>query len=74
MPKNELFGKHIDPACCYCEHSLPVEGQIHLNCRFKGRVDPAASCRRFSYDPLKRIPPRPQMLSSEGFEKKDFEL
>jgi len=72
MPKNELFGKHIDPACCYCEHSLPVEGQIHLNCRFKGRVDPAASCRRFSYDPLRRVPTRQVVLPS--YSDEEFKL
>ena len=72
MPKNELFGKHIDPACCYCEHSLPVEGQVHLNCRFKGRVDPAASCRRFSYDPLRRVPTRQVVLPS--YSDEEFKL
>ena len=67
-----MFGKHIDPACCYCEHSLPVEGQIHLNCRFKGRVDPAASCRRFSYDPLRRVPTRQVVLPS--YSDEEFKL
>ncbi|MBR5559033.1 MAG: hypothetical protein IKU72_02155 [Oscillospiraceae bacterium] len=72
MPKNELFGKHIDPACCYCEHSLPEEAQTTLNCRFKGKVEPSGSCRRFSYDPLRRVPTRQVVLPS--YSDEEFKL
>ncbi len=69
MPKNELFGKHIDPACCYCEHSAPTGNERVLNCRYKGKVEPGASCRRFCYDPLRRVPTRQVFLPSYGSEE-----
>lgn len=62
MPKQELFGKHIDPACCYCEHSTPTRSEAHLECRLKGIVAPGESCRRFRYDPLRRVPTRQVVL------------
>ena len=72
MPKNELFGKHIDPACCYCEYSTPTPNPAQLNCRFKGKVEPAESCRRFEYDPLRRVPTRQILLPS--YSDEDFSL
>jgi len=69
MPKNELFGKNIDPACSYCEHSIPTENQALLNCPFKGKVDAAASCPRFCYDPLRRKPVRQLVLPKYSAEE-----
>ena len=69
MPKNELFGKHIDPACCYCEHSTPTGNERVLTCRYKGKVAPGTSCRRFCYDPLRRVPTRQVFLPSYGSEE-----
>lgn len=68
-----LFDKKIDPSCSYCKYGSII-GNGEVVCIKCGVISAWHSCRRFSYDPLKRIPPRPQMLSSEGLEKKDFEL
>ena len=73
MPKNKLFGKHIDPACCYCEHSTPCDDPAALSCRYKGKVDAASSCRRFCYDPLRRVPTRQAVLPGY-YNKEEFEL
>ncbi len=72
MPKHELFGKHIDPACCYCEHSTPTQNAALLRCRFQGNVDAAASCRRFRYDPLRRVPTRQVVLPH--YDEEEFKL
>ena len=69
MPKNELFGKNIDPACSYCEHSIPTGSEAVLNCPHKGKVAPGESCRRFRYDPLRRVPTRQVVLPSYGLEE-----
>ena len=69
MAKNELFGKNIDPACTYCEHSTPTENPAVLRCAHKGKVDAAASCRRFSYDPLRRVPTRQVVLPQYSAEE-----
>ena len=73
MAKNELFGKRIDPACSYCEHSRPLDDGIQLVCRHKGRVEPSGRCWRFRYDPLRRVP-TPQATLQGGFDKEDFSL
>lgn len=51
-----FFGKHIAPSCQYCRlGEKAADGQTIL-CAKKGIVSPMSSCRKFSYDPLKRIP------------------
>lgn len=56
-----IFRKDVDPACCYCRHASPAEEGSCI-CLKRGIVSLWDSCRRFSYDPLKRVPeqtPRP---------------
>jgi hypothetical protein len=72
MPKNELFGKNIDPACSYCQHSTPTQDPAVLNCPHKGKVEAGASCRRFFYDPLRRVP-TPQLVLPK-FDAEEFKL
>jgi hypothetical protein len=52
-------------------------GHLSLNrmrvlCIHKGVVDPDFSCRKYHYNPLKRVPMR--MPSLPAFEKDDFKL
>ena len=68
-----LFEKNIDPRCAYCQWATPLdEGQ--LMCVKKGIVTCSGSCRRFRYDPLKRVPPRPAKLSTSTLTDEDFKL
>ena len=68
----KLYGNNIEPACevCALGHRSP-DGKSVL-CSRKGAVDPYDSCRKFEYDPLKRIPERPQKKSEHAAE--EFEL
>ena len=43
-------------------------------CQKYGIVPAAHRCRKFRYDPLKRVPSRPKTGSFEQFDKKDFSL
>ncbi len=53
-----LFQHKIEPRCTYCKRGRPLEdGQVV--CPKRGIMSPSGSCRSFSYDPLKRVPPRP---------------
>ena len=66
-----LFGKNIEPACKYCVRlmQLSPSGKDAL-CEHKGVVSADFHCRRYEYDPLKRIPkvtPPLQQFSSEDF-------
>ena len=68
-----LFQKDIEPRCAYCQRGAQLEDDKIL-CVKKGVVSPGGSCRRFKYDPLKRVPPRPAKLAGVGLKDEDFQL
>ena len=68
-----MFEKGIEPRCGYCRRSAPLEdGKVM--CVKKGVVSAAGACRRFQYDPLKRVPPRPMTASFDHLKDEDFVL
>lgn len=68
-----LFRKKINRACAYCVHGTQLEdGQVL--CIKKGLCTPDGKCRRFRYDPCKRIPPRPKALDFSKYNEDDFSL
>ena len=71
MPKR-FFGKNIVPACAYCERGVPSEGENTILCLRYGVTSPYFKCRRFRYDPLRRIPKIPPPLPT--FSLEDFTL
>ncbi len=46
----------IDEICVYCEESAPLNDSDFVLCRKRGIVRAQHRCRRFAYDPLKRMP------------------
>ena len=68
-----LFQKKIEPRCAYCVHSRPLSEE-EVVCGKKGVLSAASSCRRFRYDPLKRVPPRPAKLHTQGLTDEDFQI
>ncbi len=68
-----LFRKDIEKYCVYCEHSRPLDEE-QLLCPKKGVVSPGYSCKKFSYDPLKRVPPQKAELDFSRFSDEDFSL
>ena len=67
-----LFRKKIDRYCTYCQFAGKID-EDSVICRFCGVVPAAHHCRRFRYDPLKRVPSRPKPLNAEEDEK-DYSL
>lgn len=68
-----LFRKKIERSCAYCMFGTKLEdGQIL--CTKKGIRREEDSCRRFQYDPCKRIPGKPKALDLSRYEKEDFTL
>ena len=54
----------LTKCCAYCERATLLAGDDYVLCEKKGVVSPTHLCRRFSYDPMKRIPKRaPEMPS-----------
>ena len=62
-----LFRKKIDRFCTYCAFGGKIDDDTVI-CKKCGVVPSAHHCRRFRYDPLKRVPSRaaePQPQSAD---------
>ena len=61
--QKKLFGNNIEPACIYCQFGRGGgPDNVMILCRKFGPVAPYYKCKKFIYDPLKRVPrPRPGM-------------
>ncbi len=69
--KNTEHSEH-PRACAFCERATPLHTGGQMLCPKKGVVDGGFLCRRFRYDPLKRIPhERPKLLT---FSEEDMKL
>ena len=68
-----LFKKDIEPCCAYCASGVSI-GQGQVACLRRGIVSAGGQCRRFRYDPLKRVPSQPAFLEAGRFSPEDFSL
>ena len=68
----KILGENVPPKCEYCVFSAPAQDGALLRCQKKGDVKSDDTCKKFSYDPLKRTPLRPKPLQT--FSAEDFEL
>ena len=67
-----LFRKKIDRYCTYCQFAGKIDDEMMV-CQFCGIVPSGHRCRRFRYDPLRRIPGRPAVRKPEH-DDADFSL
>ncbi len=56
MSDSKFFDKSISPKCAYCLNGRPLSGGKEVFCLKNGICDPSDYCRKYSYDPLKRVP------------------
>lgn len=68
-----LFRKKIEKACGYCAYATQLEDGNVL-CSKKGVKDAESKCRKFRYDPLRRVPSRMKPLDFEQYRQEDFTL
>ena len=68
-----LFNKMIDPCCSYCATGSKIN-EREVACLRKGIVSAGGRCPAFVYDPLRRDPPHPAELKTEGYSEEDFAL
>ena len=68
-----LFRKKIDKRCSYCIHSTAVD-EDHVLCTKKGLRPFDGKCRKFQYDPTKRIPGRAKAPDFQKYDQQDFSL
>lgn len=68
-----LFRKKITRSCSYCQHST-LMGSDQFLCSKRGVVSAYYSCRKFRYQPCKRIPPKMKSLDLKKYQDSDFSL
>lgn len=68
-----LFIKKIQRSCAYCQFSVRLDDEQYL-CTKRGLRTEADSCRKFRYDPLKRIPKKVKPVDFSKYETDDFSL
>ena len=68
-----LFRKKIERSCSYCAFGAKIEdGQVL--CAKRGIKTVEDSCRKFRYDPCKRVPSKPRAMDFSKYEAEDFSL
>lgn len=70
--KRKLYGNAITPACEICRNGRrSSDGKVIL-CLRKGIMDLTDRCRKFEYDPLRRVPyAQPEL---QTYSEADFRL
>ena len=68
-----LFRKKIVRSCNYCEYGTKMDNE-HILCIKKGVVAAEGKCRKFSYDPCKRVPVKPKPIDFTKYEDQDYSL
>lgn len=68
-----LFRKKIERSCSYCYSCTKLDDENVL-CAKRGIMPIDGKCRKFKYDPCKRIPPKPKALDFSQYDDRDFSL
>lgn len=71
MAKKKLFGNNIKPSCKYCALGTPGKGDV-IQCSKFGDMKAYDSCKKYVYDPLKRIPKKDLSLANSAVNDIDF--
>jgi hypothetical protein len=68
-----LFRKKIARSCVHCRYGTKFDDDKIL-CLKKGVMQIDGKCRKFIYDPFKRIPGRAKALDFNKYDKEDYSL
>lgn len=68
-----LFRKKLPRSCSYCSYGTTIDCAQVL-CVKRGVVSADKACRKFSYDPCKRIPLRLKAVDFVKYQDEDFKL
>ena len=68
-----LFRKKHPRICDYCTHGTKLDDGLIL-CIKKGVRAADAGCRKFRYDPCKRVPLKPKVPDFNKYSQEDFSL
>lgn len=68
-----LFRKKIPSSCAYCHNGVKINDEQVL-CVKRGIRSAFSKCRKFSYDPCKRVPLKAKPISMEQYSEENFTL
>lgn len=68
-----LFRKKQPKSCEYCSFGTCLQDGLTL-CSKRGIRQTNSPCRKFKYDPCKRIPPKNAVLDLSQYKEQDFSL
>ena len=68
-----LFRKKLPKSCTYCIHGTRLNDDEVL-CIRKGVVRVDKNCRKFTYDPCKRVPLKQKASDFSKYDSDDFTL
>ncbi|MBQ6847525.1 MAG: hypothetical protein IJO62_01240 [Clostridia bacterium] len=66
----KMFDKTLQKKCKYCLFGTPIGYDGEIICKKRGIVHNDDLCRKYKYDPLKRIPRTPKI--SVNYSPEDF--
>ena len=68
-----IFRKKIQKSCSYCAFGTKI-GDDDVLCTKRGFVPAYKSCRKFTYDPCKRVPAKAKAIDFDKYSSEDFQL
>lgn len=68
-----LFRKKMPRSCSYCLNATKLN-DTEVLCIKRGLVSTDKGCRKFVYDPCKRVPPKAKTLDFSDYDKENFSL
>lgn len=69
-----LFRKKMPVDCHYCSRSATLDLENSVLCSKYGIISCKEKCRKFKYDPYKRIPLKPKAIDFSKYKEEDFTL
>ena len=68
-----LFRKKTPRSCTTCLYAASLSDH-QLLCSKRGIVADSCACRKFRYDPCKRVPKKAKALDFSKYDEEDFSL
>lgn len=68
-----LFRKRMERSCAYCVYGTKLDEDTVL-CIKRGTKSIDSKCRKFKYDPCKRVPLKAKALDFSQYESLDYSL
>lgn len=68
-----LFRKKIEKSCSYCKYGTKLDDTSVL-CTKRGLVHIGKKCRKFAYDPCKRVPMKAKVPDFDKYANEDYSL